>query len=179
LSVHSKEALRELDPQANEQSGAREATLRFLAEPSEVNFGGNVHGGTVMKWIDHAGYTCAVGWSGRYCVTVYVGGIQFQHPIHIGDLVEVRAKVIYTGKTSVHICVEVWAGDPRDRELRRTTHCVIVFVSVDRDRNPVPVAPWVPVMPADLALQDYALQLTEQRKLLDGKHPLNGAAAKM
>ena len=32
-------------------------TLRFLAEPMDVNFGGNVHGGTVMKWIDQAAYT--------------------------------------------------------------------------------------------------------------------------
>ena len=55
-------------------------TLRFLAEPSDVNFGGNVHGGNVMKWIDHAGYTCAANWSSAYCVTVYVGGIRFLKP---------------------------------------------------------------------------------------------------
>lgn len=40
--------------------------LRFLAEPSTVNFGGKVHGGTVMKWIDEAGYACATSWSKRY-----------------------------------------------------------------------------------------------------------------
>jgi len=156
-------------------TSGREATLRFLAEPSEVNFGGKVHGGTVMKWIDHAGYTCAVGWSGRYCVTVYVGGIRFQHPIHIGDLVEVRAKVIYTGTTSLHIAVKVWAGDPRDRNLRRTTHCVIVFVAVDRDGHPMSVPAWVPVSEEDKALQQYAQQLMEQRKTIDSAHPLNHA----
>ena len=63
-------------------------TLRFLAEPSTVNFGGKVHGGTVMKWIDEAGYACATSWAQRYCVTVYVGGIRFHRPIMIGDLVE-------------------------------------------------------------------------------------------
>jgi len=42
-----------------------------------------------MKWIDQAGYACAAGWAGCYCVTVYVGGIQFERPIHIGQLVEV------------------------------------------------------------------------------------------
>ena len=36
-------------------------TLRFLAEPSTINFGGKVHGGTVMKWIDEAGYAYALG----------------------------------------------------------------------------------------------------------------------
>jgi acyl-CoA hydrolase len=49
---------------------SRSITLRFLAEPTDVNFGGKVHGGAVMKWIDQAGYACAVGWSGYYCVTV-------------------------------------------------------------------------------------------------------------
>jgi len=51
----------------------------------------------VMKWIDQAGYACAVGWSGAYCVTVAVGGIQFVEPILIGDLVTVHAKLIHTG----------------------------------------------------------------------------------
>ena len=58
-------------------SRSREITLRFLAEPGDVNFGGKVHGGAVMKWIDQAGYACAVSWSGYYCVTVSVGGIRF------------------------------------------------------------------------------------------------------
>ena len=65
-------------------------TLRFLAEPNTVNFGGKVHGGTVMKWIDEAGYACATRWAKRYCVTVSVGSIRFQKPILIGDLVDSR-----------------------------------------------------------------------------------------
>jgi acyl-CoA hydrolase len=65
----------------------REVTLRFLAEPTDVNFGGKVHGGAVMKWIDQAAYACAAGWSGQYCVTLYVGGIRFYQPVLIGSLV--------------------------------------------------------------------------------------------
>ena len=42
----------------------REITMRFLAEPSNINLYGNVHGGAVMKWIDEAAYACAAGWSG-------------------------------------------------------------------------------------------------------------------
>ena len=58
----------------------RAITLRFLAEPTDVNFGGKVHGGAVMKWIDQAGYTCAAGWTGTYCVTVYLGALHFSAP---------------------------------------------------------------------------------------------------
>jgi acyl-CoA hydrolase len=130
-------------------TGTRAISLRFLAEPGDVNFGGKVHGGAVMKWIDQAGYACAVGWSGHYCVTVYVGGIRFVRPILIGHLVEVRARVIYTGRTSMHIEVAVKAGDPREGVMSDTTHCTMVFVAVSSTGGPVPVHPWVPQLPED------------------------------
>ncbi len=142
----------------------RAITLRFLAEPSEVNFGGKVHGGTVMKWIDQAGYTCAVGWSGQYCVTVYVGGIRFSHPIRIGDVVEVHATLIYTGNTSMHIAVDVRAGDPKTRQMQTTTHCIIIFVAVDPAGRPVPVPAWVPQSAEDHALMAYAQKLMALRQ---------------
>jgi acyl-CoA hydrolase len=52
-------------------------TFQFVSEPGDVNFGGKVHGGAVMKWIDQAAYATASSWSEGYCVTVYVGGIRF------------------------------------------------------------------------------------------------------
>ncbi len=145
----------------------REITLRFLAEPSEVNFGGKVHGGTVMKWIDQAGYACAVGWSGLYCVTVYVGGIRFLSPIHIGDLVEVKARVILTGGTSMHISVDVFARDPKSETPRKTTHCIIVFVAVDETGSPTPVQSWNPETDEDQALENYARKLMDLRRDID------------
>jgi acyl-CoA hydrolase len=134
----------------------REITLRFLAEPTSVNFGGKVHGGAVMKWIDEAGYACAAGWSGRYCVTIYVGGIRFHQPIHIGDMVEVCAHIIYTGRTSMHVAVQVSAGDPKTDNRRDTTQCIIVFVAVDDNGHAVAVPTWEPRDETDIALQDYA-----------------------
>ncbi|MDB5978446.1 MAG: cytosolic long-chain acyl-CoA thioester hydrolase family protein [Nevskia sp.] len=150
------------------QIGKREISLRFLAEPSDVNFGGKVHGGMVMKWIDQAGYTCAVGWSGKYCVTVYVGGIRFIRPIHIGNVVEVHAKVIYTGNSSMHIAVDVLAGDPREGgAFQKTTHCVIVFVAMGEDGKPCKVQPWQPATEDDQGLESYARKLMSLRSSLD------------
>ena len=131
-------------------------TLRFLAEPSTVNFGGKVHGGTVMKWIDEAGYACATSWAKRYCVTVFVGGIRFHHPVRIGDLVEVEARLAYTGSTSMNISVEVRSGDIKGGALKKTTECLIVFVSVDEQGRPVPIDAWQPQAPAEVALAQRA-----------------------
>ncbi|MGC1172546.1 acyl-CoA thioesterase [Polaromonas sp.] len=127
-------------------------TLRFLAEPSTINFGGKVHGGTVMKWIDEAGYACATRWAKRYCVTVSVGSIRFQRPIMIGDLVEVQARLAYTGSTSMNISVEVRAGDMKTGQMEAITECVVVFVAVDPNGKALPVESWLPETPGDIAL---------------------------
>ncbi|GGO83693.1 acyl-CoA thioesterase [Marinobacterium nitratireducens] len=142
----------------------RETALRFLAEPADVNFGGKVHGGAVMKWIDLAAYACAAGWSGRYCITAYAGGIRFVRPIHVGSIVEVMARVIYTGRTSMHIGIEVRAGDPTTTDRERTTHCIVIMVAVDRSGMPVPVPEWVPESEKDKELRESAIRLMEMRK---------------
>lgn len=144
-----------------EPTRGRSITLRFLAEPTDVNFGGKVHGGAVMKWIDQAGYAAAVGWSGHYCVTVAVGGIRFVAPIRTSDLVTVRARLVHTGTTSMHFAVTVSAFDPVEGgEPRLCTHCVIVFVAVDgAGGKPVTVPPLPLASEADRRLAEYAQQV--------------------
>jgi acyl-CoA hydrolase len=144
-------------------------TLRFLADPSTINFGGKVHGGTVMKWIDEAGYACATRWAKRYCVTVSVGSIRFQRPIMIGDLVEVEARLAYTGETSMNISVEVRAGDMKTGQMQVITDCVVVFVAVDTDGKTIPVEAWLPETPGDMALaQNVRSHLQAARAMQSG-----------
>ncbi|ABV37227.1 cytosolic long-chain acyl-CoA thioester hydrolase family protein [Shewanella sediminis HAW-EB3] len=142
----------------------RAITLRFLAEPADVNFGGKVHGGAVMKWIDLAAYACSAGWSGKYCITAYAGGIRFVKPIHVGNIVETTAKVIYTGRSSMHLGIDVRAGDPKNSERHLTTHCVVIMVAVDDAGHPTEVPEWVPQTDEDIKLRDSAIRLMEMRK---------------
>ena len=145
----------------------REVTFRFLTEPTDVNFGGKVHGGMVMKWIDQAGYACAVGWSGIYCVTVAVGGIRFVNPILIGDLVTVHCQLIYTGNTSMHFAVDVIARSLETGQERLATHCVVVMVATDKLGKPTLVPKWEPVSDDDKALAAYAQKLMELDKNIE------------
>lgn len=143
----------------------RELNLRFLAEPADVNYGGKVHGGVVMKWIDQAGYAAAVGWSGKYSVTVAVGGIRFVAPIRISDLVSITAKLVYTGTSSMHFAIDVNARDPMGGQDRLCTHCVIVFVALDGvDGKPAPVPSLTQETEEDQRLADYALKVMELSK---------------
>ena len=141
--------------------------FQFISEPTDVNFGGNVHGGAVMKWIDQAAFTCARSWAESYCVTVYVGGIRFLKPIKIGQVVKIKATVIYTGKTSIHIAVDVYSKTFEEKKFSKTTHCVIVFVAVDESGKPKEVKKWNPKTEREEKMAGYAKNLKALRERIN------------
>ena len=142
---------------------AERITLRFLAEPNDVNWGGKVHGGIVMKWIDQAASLCAARYCGLDAVAVFSGGIRFYRPLLIGDLVEVEARLVYTGTKGMHIAVHVRSGDPKHRQMQLTTYCLTVMVARDETGTAVAVPRWEPVSAEDRALWDHARALVAIR----------------
>ena len=141
-------------------------TFRFLAAPSDVNWGGNAHGGIVMRWIDEVARACAMAWCGKDAVAVYSGGIHFLAPIHIGDIVELAARLIHTGPHSMHIAVHVRAKDPCASEWRETTQCMSIFVSRDATGHASAVPQAVLRSDEDHRLDAHALDLVKQRAKL-------------
>ena len=131
-------------------------TLRFLAAPTDAGQSGSVSAGRVLEWIDKAGYAAATGWSGTYCVTAYVGNVRFSRPVEVGHLVEVRATVVRTGRTSMDVMVETFSGPPSTGDLAASTHCLMVFVAVDAQGRSTPVRPLVPSGEAARVLADWA-----------------------
>lgn len=144
-------------------------TFQFVSEPSDVNFGGKVHGGAVMKWIDQASYACASTWAEGYCVTVYVGGIRFYQPIQIGNLVKIQARVIYTGSSSIHIAVDVFSRKISEAKFVKTTHCVIVFVSVDEEGKPRPTKKFITDTEREKHMEQYAKRLMQLRQDIEAE----------
>jgi acyl-CoA hydrolase len=139
-------------------------TFQFISEPRDVNYGGKVHGGAVMKWMDQAAYACASSWAEGYAVTVYVGGIRFYTPIMIGDLVKIDSNVIYTGETSIHISLDVYSRNTMEGDFHKTTHCIMVFVAVDKEGKGRKVNKWIPNTDEEKQMEKYAIKLMELRK---------------
>jgi 4-hydroxybenzoyl-CoA thioesterase len=139
-------------------TSAREITLRFLAAPTDAGYSGNVSGGRVLEWIDKAGYACAVGWSGSYCVAAYVGNVRFSRPVAVGHLVEATARLIHTGRSSMHVVVTVTSGDPKGGSLQEAAQCLMVFVAVDDEGRPTPVPDWQPLDEDDRTQQTSAVR---------------------
>jgi 4-hydroxybenzoyl-CoA thioesterase len=148
----------------SDASTAPETTLRFLAAPTDVNWGGKAHGGTVMRWIDEAAFAVAARWCQGQAIAAYSGGVRFYRPIQIGHLVELEARLLRTGRSSMHIAVHVRSGAPTTGELQLTTHCLTIFVALDDAGKAIPVPRWRPVSAEDKALDAHALHLVELRR---------------
>ena len=121
--------------------------LRFVAEASADSPGGRVAAGTVMKWIDEAAAVVAHQWAKSPCVAASFGKIRFAHPVVAGALVEVEARLAYTGTTSMNIFIEVRSGPQTSEAYQEVTHCAAVFVSPDEHGTPRPVDTWTPETP--------------------------------
>ena len=142
-----------------------EVTLRFLVNPSDMDAtGATVQAGRVLEWIDKAGYACAVGWSAAYCVTAYVGDVHFTRPIAAGSIVQAHARIIHTGRTSMHVFVSIETADVRERAFTDATHCILVFVAVDDQGRPLPVPGWEPWDDGERTVQRRAEARIEPRR---------------
>lgn len=138
---------------------------RFLAKPNDINWGGKVHGGTAMEWIDEAGTACTMEWSGQHTVAVYAGGIRFYRPISIGDLIEVDARMMRTDARSMQMSVHVRSGNPRGgrEQLDTAIHATVAYMAMDQDWNALPARQFTPRTEQDIALANHASVLRELR----------------
>jgi acyl-CoA hydrolase len=119
-------------------------TMTVLMTPDMANFSGNVHGGTLLKYLDEVAYACASRYAGSYVVTLSVDQVIFREPIHVGELVTFLASVNYCGRTSMEIGIKVITENIRERSVRHTNSCFFTMVAVDDRGKPVAVPPLQP-----------------------------------
>jgi acyl-CoA hydrolase len=101
-------------------------------------------------------------------VAVFSGGVRFYRPLLIGHVVEVEARLVYTGTKGMHVAVHVRSGDPKSGELNLTTYCLTVMVARDAEGTSVPIPEWVPVSDEDKRLHAHARHLLEIRAAAPG-----------
>ena len=150
-------------------SPSHELTMTVLMTPDMANFSGNVHGGTVLKYLDSVAYACASRYSATYVVTLSVDQVVFREPIHVGELVTFLASVNYTGTTSMEIGIKVVTENIQKRLIRHANSCYFTMVAVDEHRKPIPVAPLVPVTDEQIQRFQNAIVRREFRKKIETK----------
>lgn len=148
---------------------SRHTEMSVLVTPEMSNFGGNMHGGELLKLLDKVAYTCAMRYCGHYVVTLSVDYVLFKQPIRIGELLTFMATVNYTGRTSMEVGIRVVAEDLEASVVRHTNTSYFTMVAVDKHGKPTPVPPFQPSTDIEHARWVAAKARHEARKSMAEK----------
>jgi acyl-CoA hydrolase len=113
-----------------------EAVLVKWMGITDANSAGFVHGGTVMKLCDEAAGLAAVRHSRFRVVTAAVDRMTFLHPVFVGELMTLTARVNAVWRTSMEVGVRVDAENPRTGDSRHTGTAYFTMVALDEDGRP-------------------------------------------
>jgi acyl-CoA hydrolase len=116
-----------------------ESTISRVMMPTDANLAGNVFGGTILKMIDEIAGIVATKHSRRNAVTASIEHMDFLYPVHIGNLVLLKARLNFVGKSSMEVGVEVYSEDFFSGDVNFTARALVTLVAVDRDDKPVEV----------------------------------------
>ena len=109
--------------------------------PNDANPLGFILGGTVMHLIDIAGAIACHRHTRSLLVTAAVDGLQFLHPIKVGDLIILKAHVTAAWSTSLEVEVEVFSEEILTGERRMTSRAYLTFVAIDREGRRLGIPP--------------------------------------
>lgn len=112
---------------------------RWIVQPNHANNLQTAHGGNVLKWMDDAGAMSAMRFAKKACVTARINQVNFERPIHVGDITLIRSYVYRTGRTSVRVRLKAFREDPQSGECEETTGSYFVYVAIDDEGRPSPV----------------------------------------
>ncbi len=112
-------------------------SISQLMLPSHTNFSGKIHGGFILSLLDQIAFACASKFSENYCVTASVDTVNFLKPIEVGELVTMKAKVNYVGKSSMIVGIRVEAENIQTGEKNHCNSSYFTMVAKDENGNKV------------------------------------------
>jgi acyl-CoA hydrolase len=124
----------------------RESAYEYseLALPNDANGLGNVLGGKVMHLVDLAAAIAGLRHARCPVVTAAVDHLGFHHPVHIGELIILRASVNRVFRTSMEIGVKVMTENLLTGERVHTCSAYLTFVAIDAAGKAIPITPVIP-----------------------------------
>ena len=137
---HERRGVTEVtDPHAAALDPPPETRIVEVVFPEQLNHHGTLFGGEALSMMDRAAFVAVT----RYCrsdaVTVAVHEVDFVAPVSHGEIVEVLARVVETGRTSMTVLVSMVSEELRSGKRRLCGKGRFVFVAFDGDGKPVPL----------------------------------------
>lgn len=134
-----------------------------LLTKADMNGYNRLFGGTLMKWIDIVAGVTARRHSGCNVTTVVVDTLQFKKPAYQNEVLSLRGRVTYVGRTSMEVRVETFVEN-MDGTKRLINEAYVVMVALDENQIPTEVPGLILETEEDKALWDAGKKRNELRK---------------
>lgn len=144
-------------------------SMTELVLPNDTNTLNNLMGGRLMHWMDIVSAIAAQKHSNRIVVTASVDNISFRHPIQLGNVVTLRARVTRAFNSSMEVRIDVDAEDIPSGKKIDSNMAYFTFVAMDESGHPTDVPEVEPQTEEEVGLYDGALRRRQLRLILAGR----------
>lgn len=91
----------------------------------------SIFGGVILSMVDRCAALAAIRHCGGQATTLSIDRVLFKEAIRVGELVEVRTRVVLAGRTSMMIAASVFSEDITAGIRRLANECWLTFVHLD------------------------------------------------
>jgi len=151
-------------------------SMTELVLPNDTNTFNNLMGGRLMHWMDIVSAIAAQKHSNRHVVTASVDNISFKHPIRLGNVVTLRARVTRAFQSSMEVRIDVDAEDIPAAHKFESNAAYFTFVALDKDGKPTDVPAIETETPEETEYYEGALRRRQLRLILAGRMKPSEAA---
>ena len=106
-----------------------------LVRPTYLNGAGRLFGGILMQWIDEVAGIVAKRHSMSNVTTASVDNLTFLHGAYQNDMIVIRGKLTWVGRTSMEVCVDTYVEN-LSGERHRINNAHFMMVALDENDKP-------------------------------------------
>ena len=137
--------------------------LVHVVKPGDLNGGGRLFGGALLRLIDETAGIVAKRHSMRNNVTTAaIDNLVFKQGAFLNDLLVLIGYVTYTGRTSMEVRVDTYVEDIQGMR-RPINRAYFVMVAMDENEKPTPVSQLIVETEGEKAEWEAALLRKENR----------------
>lgn len=143
--------------------------LTEIVLPNDTNTLGNLMGGKLLHWLDVAAAVAAQRHCNRVVVTASVNNVSFNHPIKLGDVVTLEARLSRAFSSSMEVVIDVYVEGQSSPKKTKCNNAIYTFVAVDQLGRPIEVPALKPETEEEKELYNAALRRKQLSLILAGK----------
>jgi acyl-CoA hydrolase len=145
------------------------AVSTHIVLPNDTNVLSNLMGGQLLNWMDVTSAIAAHRHCGRVVVTASVNHVSFNHPIALGDIVTIEAKVSRSFTSSMEVYMDVYVEHRTTGEKMKCNEAIYTFVAVDQNGRAIEVPELIPETDEEKNRYKAALRRRQLSLILAGK----------